>query len=252
MSPRLIPSPRSLYRPRLHPRLRWRSHLGLLCVAASLGGHGLLLALVMPTSPPSVPERAEVPMAEVAVAVLPRSTEVPPPAEVSPVEVPPVEVPPAASPPVASIPPVSVTVAPPAVAPTPPPAPAVAPEPESVAAVPAVAPEPEPPAPFANFPHLAGAQATCQGLAVCWRSPVTSSWRSAASDLQDRLEAQGYQLSNVTGEVLSIDSGVRVYAVRKAGEPQYFLNLISVSDGVLYTMTPEPMTTEQVLALQRS
>ena len=59
-------------------------------------------------------------------------------------------------------------------------------------------------------------------------------------------------MSNITGEVLSIDSGVRVFAVSKPGEPDYYLNLVSVREGVLYTMTAEPMTSDQVLALQRS
>ncbi|PSR12640.1 hypothetical protein C8255_26345, partial [filamentous cyanobacterium CCP3] len=111
---------------------------------------------------------------------------------------------------------------------------------------------PETPAPYASFPHLNGAQAACEGLADCWRSPVSSSWRGAASDLQARLEAQGYTLDNVTGEVLSIDSGVRIYAVSKPGEASYYLNLVSVREGVLYTMTAEPMTSDQVLTLQRS
>ncbi len=80
---------------------------------------------------------------------------------------------------------------------------------------------------------------------------MSSSWRSAAGDLQARLEAQGYTVSNVTGEVLSI-SGVQVYAVSKPGEANYYLNLVSVGKGLLYTMTAEPMTADQVVALQRS
>ncbi|PZO42608.1 MAG: hypothetical protein DCF17_08305, partial [Shackletoniella antarctica] len=116
---------------------------------------------------------------------------------------------------------------------------------------PPAAPEPPPPALYADFPHLEG-QAACEGVADCWRSPVSSSWRSAAGDLQARLESQGYTVSNVTGEVLSIDSGVRVYAVSKPGEANYYLNLVSVGEGLLYTMTAKPMTADQVVALQRS
>lgn len=81
---------------------------------------------------------------------------------------------------------------------------------------------------------------------------MESSWRSAAGDLKERLEAQGYTVSNITGEVVAIDSGVRVYAVSKPGEPDYYLNLVSVREGLLYTMTAEPITSDQVLALQRS
>ncbi|PZV03754.1 MAG: hypothetical protein DCF32_13245, partial [Leptolyngbya sp.] len=128
-------------------------------------------------------------------------------------------------------------------------------EPPDTTATLALEPVPEPPAPpspYASFPHLEGAQAACEGLADCWLSPVDSSWRGAAVDLQARLESQGYTVSNITGEVLSIDSGVRVYAVSKPGEPDYYLNLVSVQEGVLYTMTAAPMSDDQVLALQRS
>ncbi|WOD39557.1 hypothetical protein [Nodosilinea sp. E11] len=250
MTPRLAPSPFPFRRLLLPRRKSARSWLGLLCVAASLGVHGVLLALVMPgqesaPQPPAPPAETLPPPNDVAVTVLPRSEAVAPPSEAPPA--------PAVAPPAPTAPVAPTAAAPAAVAPPE----AVVPPETPAALAPAVAPppatlEPEPPAPFADFPHLAGAQATCPGLATCWRSPVSSSWRTAAGDLQDRLEAQGYRLSNVTGEVLAIDSGVRVYAVSKAGEPDYFLNLVSVSDGVLYTMTPEPMTTEQVLALQRS
>jgi hypothetical protein len=120
------------------------------------------------------------------------------------------------------------------------------PEPE-----PNLEPEPEPsePTPYANFPHLEGAEATCGGVADCWRSPA-SSWRSASADLEDRLENAGYTLTNVTGEVLDVDIGVRVYAVKQGEEVSYYLNLVSVAGGVLYTMTQEPITAEMVNALQ--
>ncbi|MGF1517289.1 MAG: hypothetical protein ACFCVB_05720 [Nodosilinea sp.] len=253
MIPRLAPSFFPLRRLLSPRRKAARSWLGVLCVAASLGAHGVLLALMMPgqesdLQPPEPPAETLPPPNDVAVTVLPRPEDVAPPPEaaIAPTTAvappaPPAPVAPAAAPPEVVTPP--EVVAPPnsPAAPAPP-----APPP------PATVLEPDPPAPFADFPHLDGAQATCPGLATCWRSPVSSSWRTAANDLQDRLEAQGYRLSNVTGEVLAIDSGVTVYAVSKAGEPDYFLNLISVSDGVLYTMTPEPMTTEQVLTLQRS
>jgi hypothetical protein len=251
MTPRLAASPFPLRR-LLSPRRKTaRSWLGVLCFAASLGAHGVLLALVMPGQesahqPSEPPAETLPPPSDVAVTVLPRSEEVAPPPEATTVPTPAVA--PPAPPAAATAAPPETVVPPQVVAP-----PEVPEAPDTtVLPPPATVLEPEPPPPFANFPHLDGAQATCPGLATCWRSPVSSSWRTAASDLQDRLEAQGYRLNNVTGEVLAIDSGVRVYAVSKAGEPDYFLNLISVSDGVLYTMTPEPITTEQVLALQRS
>ncbi|MEA5451581.1 hypothetical protein VB780_23595 [Leptolyngbya sp. CCNP1308] len=261
MTPRLTTPPFSLSRPAPEsapqPKGRSRSWLGAICAIASLAAHGALLAMVVPSSnqtPALVEDLAEAspPLDDVAVTVLPKST----------VEAPTAVVPAA---PVASAPaaPAPQTAPQAPTAPIPTAQSEAAPsQPQPVAAAPEPAPftppessaadEPPPPALYANFPHLDGARAACEGLADCWRSPVSSSWRSAAGDLQARLESQGYTVSNVTGEVLSIDSGVRVYAVSKPGEAEYYLNLVSVREGVLYTMTAEPMTSEQVLALQRS
>ncbi|MGG6238752.1 SPOR domain-containing protein [Nodosilinea sp. AN01ver1] len=261
MTPRLAPSTFIPRRATAQQRRQARAWLGPLCVAASLAAHGVLLALVVPRpqgEPQPAAVRVEEPakLEDVAVTVLPKSvtTAAPPAENVAPPPQPsavaprvqptpqPVAPQPAAPRPVAPVdsPPASPTAAPPEPAAFTPPPP------------PPTEAEPEPPAPYANFPHLDGAQAACEGLADCWRSPVSSSWRGAASDLQARLEAQGYTLNNVTGEVLSIDSGVRIYAVSKPGEASYYLNLVSVREGVLYTMTAEPMTSDQVLTLQRS
>ncbi|MGB3200031.1 MAG: hypothetical protein WBA99_03960 [Nodosilinea sp.] len=263
MTPRLAPSPLTLPRPPKPQRQpdqrgmgKSRSWLGSLCVVVSLVAHGAVLVVAMPDSSTEPEAIAEEPLDEVAVTVLPKAPTAPEPA------------------PTATAPPTAVNVVPPrpvpvqqpmaqpqrpvpqaqaAVTPAaPPPAPPAAIAPEPAFTPPPAAAEPEPPALYANFPHLDGAQAACEGLADCWRSPVSSSWRGAANDLKERLEAQGFTLSNVTGEVLSIDSGARVYAVSKPGEADYYLNLVSVREGVLYTMTAEPMTSAQVLALQRS
>lgn len=256
MTPRLVASTFSPSRSSPRPKGRSRSWLGVICAIASLAAHGALLVLVIPDSTPDAPpveNLAETsPLSDdVAVTVLPKPAVDPSPADIPAA---PAAVPQAA-------PPAAPPVAPPA--PTAP-LPTVQPEapPEPVTAVPELAPftppepprppEPAPSAPYADFPHLEGAQAACEGVADCWRSPVSSSWRGAAGDLQDRLESQGYTVRNVTGEVLQIDSGVRVYAVSKSGEAEYYLNLVSVREGVLYTMTAEPMTTDQVLDLQRS
>ncbi|MBE9156140.1 hypothetical protein IQ265_04730 [Nodosilinea sp. LEGE 06152] len=263
MAPRLAPSTFTLRRTvaKQHGSLREaRAWLGPLCVFASLAAHGVLLVLVVPgptgePQPVAVTDEAPAELKDVAVTVLPKSaTAEAPPAEnlAQPPAQPDVVAPrmqpapqvaprPVAPQPVAPVEssPASPTAIPPEPAAfTPPPPPTVS--------------EPETPAAYPNFPHLEGAQAACEGMADCWRSPVSSSWRGAASALQERLEAQGYTLSNVTGDVLSIDSGVRVYAVSKPGEASYYLNLVSVRDGVLYTMTAEPMTSDEVLALQRS
>ncbi|MBD1873498.1 hypothetical protein H6F75_08395 [Nodosilinea sp. FACHB-131] len=260
MAPRLTTPPFSLSRSASKPKGRSRSWLGVGCAIASLAAHGVLLALVIPESnqaPPLAEDLAEPapPLEDVALTVLLPAVEAPP--AVAPVKAPPA----LASP----QPGVATTAAPPQAAPQASPAPVPAdqpkPSPQPAAAAPEPAPTPPavpaselpgPPGLYANFPHLDGAQAACQWLADCWRSPVSSSWRSAAGDLQARLESQGYTVSNITGEVLSIDSGVRVYAVSKPGEPNYYLNLVSVREGVLYTMTAEPITSDEVLALQRS
>ncbi|MBD2231676.1 hypothetical protein [Phormidium tenue] len=260
MTPRLTTPPFSLRRPVSKPqgRFPWslpcksRSWLGIGCAIASLAAHGVLLALVIPDSNPAPPLAEDLvktppPLDDVTLTVLPSTVEAPPvvtPAEPMPDTT---AAPPPAAPQAPTPPPISAAQPQPSpqpVAQTP--EPAVTPPPEPVVDPPA------PPALYANFPHLDGAQAACEGLADCWRSPVSSSWRSAAGDLEAQLESQGYTVSNVTGEVLSIDSGVRVYAVSKPGEAEYYLNLVSVREGVLYTMTAEPMTSDQVLALQRS
>ncbi|WP_155523779.1 hypothetical protein [Nodosilinea nodulosa] len=253
MTPRVTAPSLPLSLSSLRSRARSRSWLGLACVVASLAAHGVLLALALPATHQRPDTLAEAPEPEapapenVAVTVLPK-----PVAEEVLAEPALVEATPAAPP---------VSPAPQAAAPA---TPESAPEPLPQTAAPAPNPafepppappvetEPTEPSPYANFPHLEGAQTTCEGLTDCWRSPVSSSWRGAAGDLQERLEAQGYRVDNVTSEVLSVDSGVRVYAVSKPGEADYYLNLVSVQDGVLYTMTTAPITTEQVLALQRS
>ncbi|MGB3138385.1 MAG: hypothetical protein WBB18_16375 [Nodosilinea sp.] len=261
MTPKLIASPVRLNRP---SQVRSRSRLGPVCVAASLAVHVALLALVLPNSEKASSEAAETmsPPETIAVTVLPNPIVEAYAAEVTAAEEPVAEGP---------LEPASGK------APAPPPAAQQAqaqinplaqaqPEPELTLlraesapkpsfeppSTPLPEPQPAAPAPYADFPHLSGAQSTCAGLVDCWRSPVSSSWRGAAGDLQAQLEVQGYTVNNVTDEVLSIDSGVRVYAVSKPGESNYYLSLVSVRDGVLYTMTAEPMTSDQVLALQSS
>jgi hypothetical protein len=68
--------------------------------------------------------------------------------------------------------------------------------------------------------------------------------------LQARLETEGYTLANITGEVLSTETGVRIYRVAKAGEDPYYLNLVSVADGILYSLTPAPLSEDRLVALQ--
>ncbi|MEY3299298.1 MAG: hypothetical protein RLZZ597_2558, partial [Cyanobacteriota bacterium] len=88
------------------------------------------------------------------------------------------------------------------------------------------------------------------GVEACWTSPVEGGWRGAARSIQDNLEAQGYRLSNITGEVLSTETGVRIYRVAKDGEDPYYLNLVSVTEGILYSLTPTPLSEDRLVALQ--
>ena len=108
-------------------------------------------------------------------------------------------------------------------------------------------PPPEPP-PYADFPHPEGAAAGCQGVANCWRSPA-GNWSQEAQGLRSQLEAQGYDLDNITDQVLADETGVRIYAVRKNGAPEYYLNFISVAGALVYAMTEHPMTQAEVDAI---
>jgi hypothetical protein len=228
-------------------------------LAASLGAHGLLLGL--PWSPRAHeaedPATMEEPTASIDVAVLPApqpepapSVPAPPPAEMRPAAVVPA---PRVAPPVQqSVPEVIPGPAEPLVAPEPPVTEPMAtdPQPEPIAEPqPQPVPEPEP-QPYADFPHFQGAQQTNCGVETCWTSPVEGGWRGAARSIQDNLEAQGYRLSNITGEVLSTETGVRIYRVAKDGEDPYYLNLVSVTEGIRYSLTPTPLSEEMLVALQ--
>lgn len=234
--------------------------LGGLCLAASLGAHGVLLGLPWSPSADETEDLAaieEPPTMTMDVAVLPT-----PQAPAEPEPTPPV-VRPAATRPAA----VATNPSPRAIPPNPQVAPESIPDPAEPLADPeppitepiATNPEPEPTPeptpepeaqPFADFPHFQGAQQADCGGEACWTSPVEGGWRGAARSIQDNLEAQGYTLNNVTGEVLSTETGVRVYQVTKDGEAPYYLNLVSVAEGILYSLTPTPLTEDRLVALQ--
>lgn len=242
---------------------RLKPWFGGLCLAASLGAHGLLLGL--PWSPRAHeaedPATMEEPTASIDVAVLPApqpepapSVPAPPPAEMRPAAVVPA---PRVAPPVQqSVPEVIPGPAEPLADPEPPATEPMAtdPQPEPIAEPepqPVTEPVPEPePQPYADFPHFQGAQQTDCGVETCWTSPVEGGWRGAARSIQDNLEAQGYRLSNITGEVLSTETGVRIYRVAKDGEDPYYLNLVSVTEGIRYSLTPTPLSEEMLIALQ--
>jgi hypothetical protein len=229
--------------------------LGGVCLLAAVGMHLLVLALPMPPQNEPLPAATEdhdeaLPGGEIAIAVLPKPTPTPTAPPIAPSPTPPTSEAPQPVQPVAPLPP-----KPPSSVTDPPPTPMAEPLPipfPPVVAAPEPEPEPEVEAqPYADFPHLEGAVATCpDGLGDCWRSP-TDSWRSAARTIQGQLEQQGYTLKNVTGDVLSVDTGVQVYAVSQAGELAYYLNLVSVAEGVLYTMTELPINEDAVKNLQQ-
>ncbi len=239
--------------------------LGGLCLAASLGAHGVLLGLPWSPSANETEDLAaieEPPPMTMDVAVLPTRL-----AQAEPEPPLPVARPAATRPAAVAVNP-STRAIPPSPQPVaeviPAPAEPLATAPESPVTEPiSTDPEPEPiaepvtepvtepePQPYADFPHFQGAQQADCGGETCWTSPVEGGWRGAAGSLQDNLEAQGYTLSNITGEVLSTETGVRVYQVTKDGEDPYYLNLVSVTEGILYSLTPAPLTEDRLVALQ--
>ncbi|MFM7529899.1 MAG: hypothetical protein ACKO63_15690 [Nodosilinea sp.] len=236
--PFLSPLPSSCRRfrlgPRLGPELLSRLSLGGAGLGLSVAAHALILGLPLQTAgekaplPPIPVDSAAV--ERVSLRVLP-SVPIPPPV-ISPGPAPPLATPSPA--------PEPAPAEPQALAPEPLPSPAPVAPPQT---------DPQEPQPYSDFPHLEGAQASCGDRPDCWQVPVAS-WRLGAQDLCDRLEAEGYSLSNVTGEVLGVDTGVRVYAVSKGDAHPYYLNLVSSGAGLLYTITEQPISEAEVLALQ--
>jgi hypothetical protein len=95
---------------------------------------------------------------------------------------------------------------------------------------------------LAEFPQIEGAQAGCNGLLGCWQTPETQ-WRDVSSNLEQELEAKGYQVKALD---LEDDTGRRVYEVSKAGEIKYYLNVLSTNRGTVYKISQEPLTREQL------
>lgn len=106
----------------------------------------------------------------------------------------------------------------------------------------AASPTSEPPSPYATFPHLESTTAGCGDRENCWQSADTQ-WRSLARTLEQNLQNQGYSLTQLD---LETDTGVRVYRVAKAGEPEYYLNLISTFQGTVYLISEQLMTAVEI------
>jgi N-dimethylarginine dimethylaminohydrolase len=94
----------------------------------------------------------------------------------------------------------------------------------------------------AEFPHFEGVQAGCNGLLDCWKTPETQ-WRDVSSNLEQNLEAQGYEVKPLD---LEDDTGRRVYEVSKEGEIKYYLNVLSTQRGTVYKISREPLTREEL------
>ena len=98
-----------------------------------------------------------------------------------------------------------------------------------------------------EFPHLAGAQSGCYGLAGCHQ--LASNYRQAAQQLIDQMEAQGYQL-NERDDIE--DTGHRVFEVIAPNEPEkiYYLNVLSPDVGsTVYVVTTDILNLEQLQQL---
>lgn len=217
-----------------------------MCLGLSLGLHGLVLRAPMPPSPPpQLEDPAPPPPPEISVTVLPKPVPVEPPAPPpEPVSdpIPEPTPPPIAEPEAPVVPLPAAELAP------------ILPEselpPEPIAPEPELPPVPEtPPTPYADFPH-SDVSIGCDNQDACWFNPDRS-FRSEARDLTAQLEGQGYEVENITEDVLDVDTGIRIYAVIKAEQTEYYLNLVSlISGGTIYTLTEAPITQEEFEALQ--
>jgi len=98
------------------------------------------------------------------------------------------------------------------------------------------------PDPFADFPHVSGAQAGCAGSERCWQTADTQ-WRAIANDIQQALKDKGYALESLP---LAEETGRQVYRVFKAGEDPYYLSFISTPQGTVYSSTERPMTPNEM------
>ncbi len=98
-----------------------------------------------------------------------------------------------------------------------------------------------------DFPHLAGAQSGCYGLANCRQ--LSGNYRQAARLLLTQMTDQGYQLA----ERDDIDNtGHRVFEVITPHEPNviYYLNVFSPDVGsTVYVMTVNVLSLEQLKQL---
>lgn len=98
-----------------------------------------------------------------------------------------------------------------------------------------------------DFPHLAGAQSGCYGLASCRQ--LNGNYRQAARLLLAQMTDQGYQLAE-RGDI--DNTGHRVFEVIAPNEPNviYYLNVFSPDVGsTVYVVTVNILSLEQLKQL---
>ncbi|MBD2103416.1 hypothetical protein [Leptolyngbya sp. FACHB-261] len=206
----------------------------------SLGFHGILLSLPIPSPEPKLPDPGP---ETVGVRELPREQPPEQPKVVQPRNTASISSKPQASPPrLLASPPQSVLPIP---APSPqPPTPTVKASPKAtISPAPSVTPSPSTSVPvsaFADFPHVSGVQSGCEGLGNCWQAEGMR-LTSVSRNLQESLEAQRYEV-----QLVNDDAGIRVYELSKRGEKRY-LSLFSTPErGTLYVLAAQPLTSENL------
>ncbi|WP_242018130.1 hypothetical protein [Synechocystis sp. FACHB-383] len=95
---------------------------------------------------------------------------------------------------------------------------------------------------IAGIAHLEGAQSGCYGSDDCHFLPGATV-RAVTQDLQARLEAEGFRLSESYR-----DTGLRVYEVYRQDKPAQFLHIVSDNAGrdAFYLLSPQQKTLEEL------
>lgn len=241
-----LTSTSSVSQPRRDRRYLW----GLVGGMLSLGIHGLVLWLPVPSTPKPETASEPEPSNALPVTILPANDPVPllPEAPEPAVVAEEVSLPPAAPQPDPVVEPVEPAPEPAAFPETAaeesPPDPVVPPEPESTPE-PTPSPEPEPSPspepPYNDYPR----PAACQDLPNCGGIP--KGLRDSTNEWKETLIQQGYKPESDGGEV----TGFRVYAVFAMGndEPEYYEHFVQVdpfSDETLAYRNEKRLTKDEV------
>jgi hypothetical protein len=95
---------------------------------------------------------------------------------------------------------------------------------------------------IAGITHLEGAQSGCYGSDDC-HFLAGATVRDVTQDLQVRLEAEGFRLSESYR-----DTGLRVYEVYRQDKPPQFLHIVSDNAGrdAFYLLSPQQKNLEEL------